>query len=272
MIGRASLFVRAGVLAAALGIASVVAAKPAAPRVFWSGTSGGVRWTWTDGDITAAPGTVRVPRLSLKRHLFPDGFPDGYKFFSCTARPLSLFGPLLCYRRDDYWEGGAHPSGWISYGVVDARHPDHPPLVTEVFGEKNVRDALWNDPIIHKLAVQSSLKTEPATALELVKKLSGKTFGGEIDSKYAIPEGLLTEWSVHHLEGDKASVRLCVAWGTEIYRFQSTEIGLLLPVPASYREALAAASAGREGFLAREAGRRFRKFQTTLIEGKSPNP
>ena len=271
MTGRASLVIRAGLLTAVLGIASVVAAKPAAPRAFWSGTSGGARWTWTDQDITAGPGTTRVPRLSLKRRLFPDGIPDGYKYFTCTAHPLSVFGPLLCYRRDDYWEGGAHPSGWISYAVVDARHPDHSPLVTEVFGEKNVRDALWNDPVLHKLAVQSGVRTEPDTALELVKKLSGKTFGGEIDSKYGIPADLLTEWSVHHLEGDKASVRLCVAWSSEIYRFQSTEIGLLLPIPSAYREALTAASAGREGFLAREAGRRFRKSQTTLVEGASRN-
>lgn len=238
------------------------------PSTLWTGTSGGVRWSWTARDITANTGP---PAFSLKRRLFPNGIRDGFVHFSCSARPLSLFGTLLCYRCDERWDRGDRPSVWSSYGALDARNPAHPLPVTEVFGEESVRQALWTDPALHRLALKSGIRSEPATALELAQKLRGKMFGGDLDTQYSIPSDFLKQWCIHHLEGDLAAVWLCVAWGTDSNRSRSTEIRLLLRIPSAYRHALAAAACGKEGFLAREAARRFPQREAVLADSAHPS-
>jgi hypothetical protein len=60
------------------------------------------------------------------------------------------------------------------------------------------------------------------------------------------------------------AVRLSCPWGTEIYRFQSTQLGLLLKMPARLKAPLQKAASGQEGFLMREADRRYRGAESTL--------
>ncbi len=274
MIGRraARPVVLCGMAACSLAAHLTAAGAVKGPSAIWSAPVAGVRWKWTPRDLTASGTAVPGGSFSLKRALFPEGIPDGFTEFQSTVRPLSLFATVLCYRRDDYWSGGAHPSGGITYAALDLRRPKRPLLLTEVFPEAEVARALWNDPVVHQLAVRAGLRTQPATAAELVRRVRGRSFGGEDDLEYALSEEFLAEWAVHHLEGERAAVRLCASWSSEIYRFHSTEIGLLLPIPAAYRPALVAAASGREGFLAREAARRFRGRSATLVEGRSRNP
>ena len=196
-----------------------------------------------------------------------EGELEGYTAYRISVEPMSLVGSLLCYRRDDYWEGGAHPSGAIGYDHVDAARPGKTLKLTDLFPDATVRDALWNDKIVRKVLTDAGVTTKPATSKALAEKLKFKTFSdkeGEIE--YGFNPDLLSEFSFHHLEGDKVAVRLCVPWGAEVYRFQYTEIGLLLPIPARLRAPLRAAAAGRSGFLGREAKRRFKDRETSLFD------
>ncbi len=238
---------------------------PARPRTHWTGRSGGYTWTVTSRDVTG--GRAGRASFSLKRLLFGAGLdPEGYTHYASTATPLSLVGPYLSFRRDDYWEGGAHPSGSIGYVTLRADRPGRRVSLTELFPDRQVRDALWSDRVVRKVLAAEKVTTPPATAAALVKRLEWKNFGGEEGSTYGFPDNLLQQFAFHHLEGDRVAVRLCVPWGAELYRFRSTEIGLLLPAPASLREPLRRAAAGREGFLMREAARRFAERKATLVE------
>jgi hypothetical protein len=254
---------------AAFVVAAAAAQGPASKAaVIWTGPSGGYRWTWSPTDVTAHKGAAR-PSLSLRRALAPqDDRLEGLTVYQCAVRPLSVVGSLLSYRRDDYWEGGAHPSGSISYSTVDAARPGRPLRLTDLFPDAAVRKALWNDPVVRRALSGAGVRREPQTAAALVAALEGKNFGGEDGFKYSFPGDLLTQFAFHHLEGDRVAVRLNVPWGAEIYRFQSTQIGLLLPVPSSLKAPLQRAATGREGFLMREARRRFGEKQAEVFEAR----
>jgi hypothetical protein len=251
------------------GVAGARAAnRPAA--TYWSGRAGGYGWRFTTSDITA---TGKKPRLSLQRKLIGKarGELEGYTAYRITVEPLSLVGSLLCYRRDDYWEGGAHPSGAIGYDHVDAARPERTLLLTDLFPDAAVRDALWNDSIVRKTLAGAGVKTRPATSKALVTRLAMKRFtekeGGD-EIEYIFPQALLSQFAFHHLEGNKVAVRLCIPWGAEIFRFRSTELGILLPIPARLRPSLQAAAAGRAGFLTRGAKARFRERDTVLFDAE----
>lgn len=250
-----------------LGLA--LGAWAAGGKQFWSGSSGGYRWTWNEKDITAQP-TGRGRAFSLKRHLFPKGFGkgelEGMTAFTATAKPLSVVGSLLCIREDHYWEGGAHPSGSISYAAVDVAHPKRKLQLTDLFPDAQVRDALWADKIVHKTLEDAGVKRKPATGKALEKALAIKYFGGEEGQTYCFTTDFLSQFSFHHLEGDRVAVRLCVPWGSEIYRFQSTEIGILLPIPPALRSQMQAAADGKAGFLTRQYAKRFEDQSATLVD------
>jgi hypothetical protein len=265
MVKRLAGLVTLGMLT--LGMA--LGARATGGKQFWSGASGGYRWIWTEKDITAQPASGGRA-FSLKRQIFPKGYGkgelEGMTSFTATAKPLSVVGSLLCIREDHYWEGGAHPSGSISYAAVDIAHPKRKLKLTDFFPDAQVRDALWADKIIHKTLADAGVKRKPATAFALQKALATKYFGGEEGQTYCFTVDFLSQFSFHHLEGNRVAVRLCVPWGAEIYRFQSTEIGILLPVPAALRSQIQAAADGKAGFLARQYAKRFEDQSATLVE------
>lgn len=241
-------------------------------RSLWSGASGGFDWRVSATDITGArSGSGRGP-VSLKRRLGiagkgKRGNPDleGLSVYEVKVRPLSLVGSLLCYRRDDYWEGGAHPSGDLSYASVDLADPKRTVRLTDLFPDPDVTEALWNDPVVRKALKDAGVTTRPATAAALVKRLEGRTFGGDEGFQYGFPREMLSGFGFHHLEGDQVAVRIGIPWGAEIFRFQGTELGILLPIPSKLREPLRRAAAGQEGFLARSLPRALRGREITLV-------
>ena len=80
---------------------------------------------------------------------------------------------------------------------------------------------------------------------------------------------MLERFAFHHIESGKIAVRLNVSWGSEIHRFTTTQIGLLLPKPEKLSGPLTLAAAGKEGFLMRES-KKLSHDKTTLLfsEGK----
>lgn len=260
---RFGTFAVLGIVLALTGIAGAKAA--ARPVTYWSGRSGGYSWRFTTQDVTAAG---RRPSLSLRRKLVGKAFGelDGYSAYRISVEPLSLVGSLLCYRRDDYWDGGAHPSGAVGFDHVDAARPTRKLRLTDLFPDAAVRDALWNDKIVRRALANTGLKTKPATAAKLVERLAFQRYADKEEVEYTFTKDLLSQFAFHHLEGNRVAVRLCMPWGAEIYRFRSTELGILLPIPARLRQPLQAAAAGRSGFLTREARRRWKDRDTTLFD------
>jgi hypothetical protein len=254
-------------LAGATGSAPVEGA-PAHSGARWR--CGGLEWRLEPGDLTAYHAARRV--LSLRHMLFPGGAPgNGFSTFESRVRPLSIAGRILCFRQDDYWEGGAHPSGSISYGAVEVgagRSPRRLSL-TDLFPDAEVRDALWNDPVIRKIAQRKKLASSPRSASALVEALKWEYFGGAEGYTYGIPEDLLFRFAFHSLAqgGKRVAVRLCVPWGSEVYRFRHTELGLLLRVPPRLSAPLSAAAAGREGFLMANVPPQARPAATLVNSG-----
>ena len=253
-------------------VVSAPVALLAAPsnKTLWKAASAGYRWDGTAKDIRVVSDLGGNNALFLAHLLFPKASKagpdddDGYTVYKCTVRPLSLVGSLLSYRRDAYWEGGAHPSGAIGFDVLDAAHPKKAPVLTDLFPDAEVRAALLADSIIKGIIKREKI-SPPNTSAALVEALKLKYFGDkEDDSRFMIPGDLLSQYAFHHLEGGKVAVRLNCPWGSEINRFQSTQLGLMLKVPAQLRAPLERAASGKEGYLMREATRQFRNAESIL--------
>ena len=213
----------------------------------------------------------QAPVFSAARQIRKEMDPDGFDSLECSARPLSLVGSLLTYRQDDYWTGGAHPSGNVAYRVVDAAAPGRQVSLTDLFDSKDILVALLADKLVTHVREREKLPPVD-TAEALVKQLANQEVGGEADDSYAFPAGMLQEFAFHHVEGQKVAVRLCLPWGGEIHRFHSSEIGLLLPIPARLREPLRKASDGSAGFLMLNGKKLFGERSATLLSYEKHKP
>lgn len=237
-------------LAAQLPAQTPAAKGPAAGSVFWTSQAGGVKYRWTDQDLTATTAGAGKPAFSvvkaLKQEFGKPNGDNGYTYYEVTFMPVSAVGPLLSYERDDWWDGGAHPAGGESFVTVDVRSPGRPVLLTDLFDAAQIRQALLSDPIVQHVLTREKI-APPPTLEGLAKALVGKEFGGENDMMYSFPEGLLSDFSFHHLEKGKVAVRLLLPHGSEIFRFHHTQLGLLLPIPASRKTAFQQAGSSEAG-------------------------
>lgn len=251
----------------------LLAQKPTGKRrttgkVYWTGQVAGISYRWTEQDLTATVGAAAKPAYSVVQALkkeFGKPEPDnGYSEYAVAFRPLSVVGSLLSYERDDYWSGGAHPSGSESFVTIDARNPARPVKLTDLFEADVIRQALLSDPIVQHVLTREKI-APPPTLPGLVKALAIKNFGGDEDDKYGFPESLLSDFAFHHVENGKVAVRFLIPHGGEIYRFQNTQIGILLPIPARWKSAFAQASAGKSGTLMQRLQRVAHDQKSTLV-------
>lgn len=239
----------------------------AAPPVIWTGKSGGYVWVWSANDVTASPHGARKPVLSLRQELETGELGSTYTRRSVTV--LSVVGPLISVQVHDYWEGGAHPSGETWRQTFDARSPTRKRTLTDYVPYQSLRKPLFADKVVGGILKRKGLKAAPSTSARLEKLLSSETFQvGNIEHRFG--EHALSEFSIHHLEGDRVAIRLNVSWSYEAYRFFTTEIGLLADTPPSLKNWLTKASSGQEGFLGRNGARRFRDKSSILWEWKTP--
>jgi len=244
----------------------------------WSGTAGSFRWKWTTQDLAAASastGRTAFSALGFEKRTSPllkDEKADPVDtYVECTVQPLSIVGSIACYERDYYWEGGAHPSGSIDYIAVDAASSGRKLSLTDLFPDSAVLEALMSDKIIRDTLKRNAVKGTPRTSKQLVELLAGKAFGGDENGQFGFQDDFLQRFAFHHIEGDKVAVRLNVSWNYEIYRFSSTQIGILLPIPARLRSALENADSRRQGFLMRDAKKLAGNHDTVLFTmGKEP--
>lgn len=244
--------------------------------VYWTSRSGGYIYRWTGQDLTATNASTKKTVFSVVQALkkeFGNPTPDdadtidARDHYEVSFLPLSVVGSLLSYERDDYWDGGAHPSGNESFVTVDMRKPTRPVRLTDLFPPEQIRQALLNDSIVRRVLKREKI-TPPATLDGLVKALANKYFGGDEDYMYSFPEGMLESFAFHHVENDKVAVRFLMPHGGEVYRFQNTQLGILLPIPARLKPALTKAAANKSGALMQSLRRttKDRSSSLTLIE------
>lgn len=254
--------------------AQTIHGKNKKTETVWTGTAGSFRWKWTTANLTAASastGRTAFSALAFEKRtstLLKDEKEDPIDtYVECSIQPLSIVGSIVCYQRDYYWEGGAHPSGSIDFLAVDATNPGRKLSLTDLFPDADVLDALMSDKIVRDTLKRNSVTGTPRTCKQLVKLLSGKSFGGDENGQFGFQDDLLERFALHHVEGSKVAVRLNVSWNYEIYRFSSTQIGILLPTPARLRTAIQNAESRRQGFLMRDSKKIAGKHDTVLFTG-----
>lgn len=253
--------------------------RAAKSATIWSGTSGGYRWKWTTSDLAAYRVGVDRPVFTAKAYekhtspLFKGDTSDPVDTYAdCTIQPLSIVGSIVSYERDYYWEGGAHPSGSVDYLTIDVARPGHQVKLTDLFPDTDVLKALLEDKIVQDTLKRNHTAGTPRTTAQLVELLKGKTFGSEDNSNFAFEDDLLERFAFHHVQGNQVAVRLNISWGAEVFRFTTTQIGILLPISPRMARVFAQASARREGFLM-SAAKKLAAGRPTLLFtfGKAPN-
>jgi hypothetical protein len=239
--------------------------------VVWSGESGGYAWVWSNRNLTATRKGAKAPSLSVRELLQTEPDKEVQTYRSVSIRVLSVVGPLASLQVADEWDGGAHPSGAIWYQTVDARHPSRKTTLTDYVPYTSLRAPLFADKVVGGILRKKGWRVAPKTSAELERALDGEIFeAGQVE--YEFGQHPLTEFTFHHVEGDQVAIRLNVAWGSEANRFQTTQIGLLAPIPPTLKSWIGKSAAETEGFLGRTSAARFKGMRTSLLEWSKERP
>lgn len=245
-------------------------------RLIWADKSGGLTFRWTSADIQvrkASGKTLYSVRKQVRaefRQEKPEDRPDQYEV---TLKILSVVGPVLSYAREDYRNrmSAAHPSFTFAFVSVDGRRPQKPLTLTDLFPDTDVCKALLADKIVKEVLIQAGVESTPKTSAELANLLDGKVFG--TGPTYAFSADLLKHFAFHHIEGDKVAVRLLVRGAGGPSHSSSTQLGLLLPIPARLNRALRQAAAKTQGFLMQDSKTVARGAETKIVlESQSSRP
>lgn len=242
-------------------------APRAAEQPIWSGTSAGYSIQWTTGDLMARQAAGAAGASFSGRQMARDDFAyiekesESHCEYNRTFALLSVVGSIMSYS-DAYGlscENTAHPSDQTRFVAVDLSKPAGAPRrpedttlpgniarLTDFFPAGEVLKALLADAIIRKALAGK----RPRTLDELMKYIADEYPTVADDEKlcFTLDPDLLTRFAFHHVEGDHVAVRLGLS-GAGVCRANLTQIGLLLPIPASLKEALAKAASLSEGFL-----------------------
>lgn len=263
-------------------------------QTIWSGKSGGLTIAWTTADITATQGGNSV----FSAH---DWAQTGLNHFVSVSRTAATPSPPDCnYTRtlkivavvramvsfEDATEitcrKEAHPGGMTrlitldlssrepivesgpdAIGQVDAKRPGKAVLLTRLFPADDVFKALSATAPIQS-AVRAS-GSEPRTLAALIQAVGDAT--GEGDNCYIIPTDLLAHFAFDRVEGGRVVIRLGLP-GDGPCRMKLTSFDTSFAIPSGIASALEAASAGKEGFLAKE-GARIAAGRVTTIRLRS---
>jgi hypothetical protein len=212
----------------------------AVPASIWVGESGGARIEWTTHGIATrrADGTA----VDLFERSKGEAGCEGDQ----TDRILSVVGSIVSYEESvgTTCEGAAHPSAVTFYAAVDAAHPGKKVSLTDLFPDADVLRALLADSVVKRHLP----KTPPKTTDALVRALAES----QPECEYTFSADLLSRFAFHHVEGDRVAVRIGLSHGCEVMRGNLTQLGILLPIPPRWKDALDRASSRAEGFLMKD--------------------
>ncbi|MFT3924588.1 MAG: hypothetical protein QM778_18760 [Myxococcales bacterium] len=238
--------------------AEVTHPAPPASELIWEGESAGfhIRWTTSDVLVTQpARGEVfsvaREVRAELEAELAALKAGGGSDWVQGTCNRgssvvlLSVVGSLLSYREERSttcpWQ--AHDFEETFYRTRDLTNGTNASL-SSLFPAADVFSALRRDKLV--MAALKDGSERPRRLSELVGALAPVYTDTQC---FSFPDDVLTRFAFHHLEQDKIAVRIGLP-GAGLCRTNLTQLGLLLPVPPSLREALGKAAELREGWLA----------------------
>lgn len=175
---------------------------------------------------------------------------------------LSAVGPVVSYRQDqdEFCLPAAHPWGGATYHALDARKPGRKASLLDFFPDQEVLKALLAD----RLVAKALAGFRPRTSLALVEKLKLTSEGCD----YGFDPDMLSAFAFHHLEGNRVAVRIGLSHGCEAARGSLTQLGILLPIPASLKAPLQAAAALQGGFLMQDAEAISKGRAASLVWGK----
>ncbi|HEV7861010.1 MAG TPA: hypothetical protein VGO91_20490 [Pyrinomonadaceae bacterium] len=266
--------------------------EPDAPeKVIWTGESDGFVINWTTKNLFARPkGNAGAESFSVRpiverewKEIEQDRskrIREGETLvdfeYDRSIEVLSVVGPIVSISDNSGCDcGGAHPSIAIVYRALDLSRPGEVDLsyegykkhgkmvqLTDYFPDADIFRALLADSLIQK-AFKSSGQRRPANLSALMKAIYLQPVPvGEC--AYELSDDLLTRFAFHHLENGQVAVRLGLTHAYETCRGRSTEIGILLPIPASLKQQLAQAQSGTAGFLMKDAKKIAREQMTSL--------
>lgn len=223
----------------------------AAALSFWSGPSGGFQFQWTQTNITVSPVDAPTKILYSAVRLFKKQTEKNLGDANQTLQLLSVVGPLMSVESYDYhyYKGTAHPSSYSRFTAIDFRHPNRVAQLSDYFLPEEIRQALLQD----KLVQRQLGKHHPAPTLDgLVRQLADLNIDLNI-CEYGFDKDLLSRFAFYQIQGDKVAVRLGLSYGGELCRGQLTQLGLLLPIPATLKADLNQAATQQTGFLMKDA-------------------
>lgn len=135
---------------------------------------------------------------------------------------LSVVGTIVSMDLSRYSDcGGAHPSSWRTYEVLDLTQPSRRLSLYDFFDKSEVQRVMNADPFLRKAKTREDAECEFTL------------------------EGFEKSFAFHHVEGNKVAVRVGLTHGCEAMRGHLTQLGLLLtPKPDFLTRLRAAEQAG----------------------------
>lgn len=243
-------------------------------ELIWEGDSAGWHVRWTTADISAERGAAHFSwaarthadfehelaeqRADDARSAAEDRAngeapaPPNPCVWTENARLLSLVSGLLSYvaTRSTSCEMEAHPGADTKFVTLDLAKDAQPVALDALFPEAAIVSALRADKLIRRaLGNASQHMTSLAQLHEALE--SGPTVL-ESDLCYGVPTDVLSSFAFHHVESGRVAVRIGLP-GTGVCRDNLTQLGVMLPVPATLRDALSHAQTRAEGLLMPDA-------------------
>lgn len=201
--------------------------------------------------VTITPDDLRLGKTSLKQAYLKDlGPAEGPEEHEASWSLLSVVGPLVSVERhaSGYVQGAAHPYAYAAIDAYDMKRGGKPANLLDYFAPADVHRALLGDKL-----VQTALAgRKPADLRALIAAIAG--YQSE-DCTWGFGSDLMSRFAFHHVRGDQVAVRFGLSHGCEVARGGLTILAVYLPVPAALKADLAAAAAGRQGFLVPRAPR-----------------
>ena len=121
--------------------------------------------------ILALPAWADAQPFNSSKPVFPAAV-GSWKVYRTAGKIMakhydlaSLVGPLLSVKTSLYWEGGAHPGYLTRLETINLETGKSPVLLTDLFPETTLIDALLKDRVVEK----SLAGRKPKTIQELMK-------------------------------------------------------------------------------------------------------
>jgi hypothetical protein len=256
-------------------------------KLIWSGESGGFPIKWTDQEISVhnKDRSLVFSTKTLAEQASKEWFKaqremedtEDEEFsseknceFGSNYRLFSVVGSILTfeYSESAVCSFAAHPdvqvrltsfdlkkNGEVTFstGELDLSNRNNEILLTDVFPEKEILQALLEDKIIKK-ELQERKASVPRTLTELQTTLS-EPFDNLFETEncgYVFPKDFLSRFVFFDIDGEKAIMRISLPSGVGACQSSQLMLTIHLNIPAQLKSPLDNASLKKQGFLMKD--------------------